>query len=100
EAALRVFAGRIGIDRDADGAGGAAEDRDRVGRAVGAEFPQRGAVALRRTRARQAGELTRAHVRGVVVAVDVARDQVKEVVLIEKTSAKTQAGRSACGEAK
>src|SRR5437667_6152213 len=48
--------------------------------AIGAEFPERRAISIR-ARSVQAWKFTRANMRGVVIAVNVARDHVKKLPL-------------------
>src|SRR5437763_9722816 len=55
-------------------------------RAIGAEFPQRRAVSIR-ARSGQAWKFARANVRDVVVAMNVARDQVKGILLAGQSRA-------------
>src|SRR6266496_1415396 len=93
ELLVRFIAIGIRINRDSDGAGVAAEDRDRMRGAVGAEFPNRRAISLRDTRRSETGKLAGTDMSGVVVAVNVTGDEVEEVLLIRKRRAETQSGR-------
>src|SRR5690349_8437990 len=63
--------------------------------AVGAEFPERGAISLRGSIGRQTGKFAGARVFRVVVPVDVPGDEVEEVVCANRVGAKTQAGGEA-----
>jgi hypothetical protein len=62
-------------------------------RTIGAEFPQRRTVSLKRAIAREHGKLARSDVSGVVVAEDVAGDEVEEGLLVEELDPDTQARR-------
>jgi hypothetical protein len=76
------------VDRNADRAGVAAEDRDGVGRAVGAEFPQRRAIAFCATVGREGrGTHLAAHAGALLSTVDVAGDEVEDVFLIWEADA-------------
>src|SRR5262249_7354846 len=99
EAVFGFGAVGVGVDGEGDGAGGAGEDGDGVGGAVGAEFPQGGAVAFVGAVGGEDGELAGADVGGVVVAVDVAGDEVEKGfgVVVEEAGAEAEAGGGFCG---
>ena len=60
--------------------------------AIGAEFPERGAISLGGASGGEAGEFTGTDEGGVIVAVDVSGDEMEEVVLIEQPGVEADAG--------
>ena len=81
----------VGCDGNPDGAPGAAEDGDRVRRPVGTELPERGPMSLMPAVGNQQRELPRQDMIGVVIAVDVAGDEMEQVVFADERQAKPQA---------